>query len=574
MAKFNKGRKGLTKTVNYMNAPAYTLQDEAKLLNLVATCMVNEPKYYGDVGKVEQEIFDLCSKIRSEYILQLANYARNELYLRSVSIYLLAIASYLNDTKRYVRKYAPLIIKRADELNEVLAAYVNIFGKPIPNCLKKGVADSFTNFDEYQFGKYNKKSQEFTFRHTSLLTHPAAYNKSAMNIVKKILDDKLPTPYTWETELSDKGNTGPVWDDLINSRKLPYMATIRNLRNMVKVGITEVDKVINYITNEKAIARSRQLPFRYLSAYDALSGKGPNREPRNTIKFEKDDGSHFMPSSSSVVEKFKSALDIAIMKSADLNIPKISGKTMIICDNSGSARGDYGGASKISMKSVRTMADTGNLLGLLTWYSSENTYFAVFGDRLIEVRPDRTKGILENFEKVDKAGGGVGGGTEQGVFTCLKNMIRDRVFTDRLIVCSDLQIGDGNDEEYGIGYNYGNIPDLVKKYRKTVNPNFMYYSVCFNGYGTDVVVGDKKVLISGWSDNILKFIQEIERDSQAQIKYIKDNYGGPPVRKPTYKAQCAMMPNKVCTSCKSEHLVHGNEQICPNCGNRSLKRLW
>jgi len=508
--RFNNKKVATNVTKNYMGSLAYNLPDKAKLLNLVGTCMINEVKYYGDIGEVEQEILDLCRKIGSEYILQLANYARNELYLRSVSIYLLAIASHVVSTKKYVRKYAPLIIRRADEINEVVAAYINLFGKPIPNCLKKGIADSFTNFDEYQFKKYSNSHREITLKDVILLTHPAAYNKKATHIVKKILDDELSTSYTWESVLSIKGNTGDVWDELIRSHKLGYMATIRNLRNMVQAGATEIDSVVDFITNDKAIMKSRQLPFRFLSAYESLG------HSTSQIKFESD---------VSATNKLRDALNVAITKSTELNIPKISGKTIILCDNSGSARGDYGGSSKISVKSVRTMADIGNLLGLLLWYSSENAYFAVFGDQLIEVNLDRKKGILENFEKVDNAGELVGAATEQGVFTCFENMIRDSTFADRIIVCSDLQIGNGENNEYGDGTSScESVPELLKEYRKKVNPDIMYYSVCFNGYGNDIVVGDGKVLISGWSDNILKFIQETEKDSGAQIRYIEENF--------------------------------------------------
>jgi hypothetical protein len=177
------------------------------------------------------------------------------------------------------------------------------------------------------------------------------------------------------------------------------------------------------------------------------------------------------------------------------------------------------------------MADIGNLLGLMMWYACDDTIFGVFGDKLILLRPDRTKGILENFQAVNYAGERVGRSTENGVFLMLEKMVKEKIFADRIIVCSDLQIGDGKGREYGLG-NYScdrigagdTIPQLVDTYRKTVNPNFMYYSVCFSGYGTDVIVGPKKVLITGWSDQIFKFINTIEQDSKTQINYIETHY--------------------------------------------------
>jgi hypothetical protein len=146
-------------------------------------------------------------------------------------------------------------------------------------------------------------------------------------------------------------------------------------------------------------------------------------------------------------------------------------------------------------------------------------------------RLDRSKGMLENFAQVNKAGERVGQSTEQGVFTMLKKMISEKIFADRIIVFSDLQIGDGKNNEYGLnGDKSTPVPELVKLYRRNVNPNFMYYSVSFNGYGNNVIVGDKTVLIGGWSDKLFKFINTVEQDANAQVKYIENNFG-PQARK-------------------------------------------
>jgi len=50
---------------------------------------------------------------------------------------------------------------------------------------------------------------------------------------------KLPVPETWETEVSAKGNKASTWESLINHRKLPFMAMLRNLRNLISAGISE-----------------------------------------------------------------------------------------------------------------------------------------------------------------------------------------------------------------------------------------------------------------------------------------------------------------------------------------------
>ena len=37
---------------------------------------------------------------------------------------------------------------------------------------------------------------------------------------------KLPVPETWETFLSEKGNKASTWEELIEHKKLPFMAML------------------------------------------------------------------------------------------------------------------------------------------------------------------------------------------------------------------------------------------------------------------------------------------------------------------------------------------------------------
>lgn len=46
---------------------------------------------------------------------------------------------------------------------------------------------------------------------------------------------RIEIPKTWETLLSAKGNNAETWTDLILNHKLPYMALMRNLRNILKL---------------------------------------------------------------------------------------------------------------------------------------------------------------------------------------------------------------------------------------------------------------------------------------------------------------------------------------------------
>uniref|UniRef100_A0A4X2LLE4 Telomerase associated protein 1 n=1 Tax=Vombatus ursinus TaxID=29139 RepID=A0A4X2LLE4_VOMUR len=84
---------------------------------------------------------------------------------------------------------------------------------------------------------------------------------------------KLPQPETWERELSQKGNKASVWEGLIDNGKLPYMAMLRNLRSLLRVGISSRhhERILQLLERKESVIRSRQLPFRFLSAHTSIS---------------------------------------------------------------------------------------------------------------------------------------------------------------------------------------------------------------------------------------------------------------------------------------------------------------
>ena len=55
-------------------------------------------------------------------------------------------------------------------------------------------------------------------------------------------------------------------------KKLPFMAMLRNLRNLIKAGISEKHHawVLKKLTDDNAVINSRIFPFQFFSAYDAL----------------------------------------------------------------------------------------------------------------------------------------------------------------------------------------------------------------------------------------------------------------------------------------------------------------
>ncbi|KAL5110044.1 Telomerase protein component 1 [Taenia crassiceps] len=154
---------------------------------------------------------------------------------------------------------------------------------------------------------------------------------------------RLPVPYTWETELSKTRMEDQLdaWHNLIDSGKLPYMATLRNLRNLLLVGIDEVhaEKVLRKLTAEREVASSKQLPFRYLSAFTALKELRADKEALSDLpeevhkregRKEKIRRKRLSELDLNKVKTFEDAIERAFNLAVHLNLPTVSGSTLII----------------------------------------------------------------------------------------------------------------------------------------------------------------------------------------------------------------------------------------------------
>ena len=276
-------------TTNHEGAIAWRMSPEWELYTTVVTTMGVEDKFYESGENRVRRIADLVRKVKPEFVAQLAVYARETMYLRSVPLLLLVeLDQYCHDDI-LVSRAVSRTVQRADEITELLMCYQWRTGrkdlKALSNQLRKGLAEAFNHFDEYQFAKYNRKNRKVTLRDALLLVKPKPKDDAQAEIFQKIQSDTLKTPYTWETELSAVGQQHfdskeekdeakrEVWRQLVKSRRMGYMATLRNLRNMLLLGMDQetMQMVCDFISDPEAVRRSKQMPFRFLSAYLELT---------------------------------------------------------------------------------------------------------------------------------------------------------------------------------------------------------------------------------------------------------------------------------------------------------------
>lgn len=211
MAKFNG--TNTMKTANKSGHVAYKMGNKEKLVSMVLTTMFGESKFYGDNTS---ELVKLAENTDKEFVSKLAVYARKEMHLRSVSHALTAIVARYGS--KYIRHTVNGVVERADDITEIMSCYMNMYGKPIPNGLKRSLATAMNRFDEYQFAKYNGGNKSVKFRDVLRICHPKGKNKQQEELFGKIINDKMETPETWETILSlnDGISKKEKWEKVID----------------------------------------------------------------------------------------------------------------------------------------------------------------------------------------------------------------------------------------------------------------------------------------------------------------------------------------------------------------------
>lgn len=480
MAKFNQSTQGTMITTNHSGHVAYDMHDKEKLVTQVLTTFFNEPKFYGDNSN---EIIQLATKLANEdpkFVSNLAVYARKEFHLRSVAHVLTAIVAHEKKSLEYTKRTVFGVVERADDVTEIMSCYLSLYGKPLTNQLKKAMAAKMKTFSEFDIAKYDKRDAKLKFRDVLRLVHAKPDTKEQEDLFKKILNKDLETPITWETELSAKGNKKEVWEGLIEGKKLGYMAMLRNLRNIINADPDNIADVYAKLSSEKEVARSKQLPFRFYSAYREVS-----RLAGTTNK---------------TLETLEKAIESSVA-----NLPKLEGKTVIAFDKSGSM------SSPVSKNSSITCFDISKLLAVLATKISDEYIVYAFDDNIRKIDILSNDGILSTVKKIESQWGGT------NLKLPLETMIRHKIKADRLIILSDNEI---NSDWRGYKKT---CQSLVTQYRNEVNPNLWVHAVDLQGYGTQQFNGKNTNIIAGWSERLLEFISLAEKGMSNQVKAI-ENY--------------------------------------------------
>ena len=357
--------------------------------------------------------------------------------------------------------------------------------------IQKGLAASFHHFDEYQFAKYNRAG-DVKLKDALFLVHPKAKDDTQQDLFNKIASNTLQTPYTWETEFSRLGQLtfqdpseksrafARKWEELIDSNKLGYMALLRNLRNITETQVSamHIIKVCEYLSNEKAVLNSKQLPFRFLAAYRELKDL-----PHNNI--------------SMILE----ALEQAVLVSAK-NIKGFDSNTSVViaCDVSGSMQ------HPISAKSKVLLYDVGLMLGMLMQNRCKNVISGMFGSKWKIINMPKS-GVLTNVNHYYSREGEVGYATNG--YKVIDDLLKRNVYADKIMLFTDVQMWNSKPTNDTFTKSW-------ERY-KNFNPKAKLYLFDLAGYGNAPVNIQKKDvhLIAGWSDKVFDMIHALDMHQNA-----------------------------------------------------------
>ena len=357
------------------------------------------------------------------------------------------------------------------------------------------------------------------------ITHPKP-TETITELVKtgkvEVADDEQ----TWEKLRSAK----KTWQEINAQIRLPHMALLRNLRNIIEEYAIREDRdaakedIVELVERlARGVKNGKQFPFRYFTAYKMLQGgqtEPTRRCGKRKLALDEDEPS---PNKYETMSEFKTivleGLNRCVLESVEC-IPPMKGRVDCLSDNSGSSRGaltsEYG--------SVRVF-EIANLSAILTAYrSTEGGSVWIFGDRLVEYVVTKEKPILKQLEEVNAIGNTVGGGTETGVWLFWQKCILEHRRLDTVFIYSDMQAGtgglfvDGQEiaplKQMGAAVDDGSHVDvlkLVEIYRARVFSKANVFSVQVAGYDNSILpdIIYRGALLSGWTGKEAKLAYEM-----------------------------------------------------------------
>ncbi|MCR3752858.1 TROVE domain-containing protein [Lentzea californiensis] len=442
-------------SVTHEGGDGYARDTKSELFLLAVSNMGGEDTFYESGTQRDNRFAQLVHKAAlsdPEWTARLLQWLRNEANMRTASLvgaaeFVLARLVAESDAGVTNRAVVASVLQRADEPGELLAYWTSQNGRRVPKPIKRGIADAVQRlYNERAVLKWDSDARGFRMADVLNLAHPSPAAPWQGALFQHVLDRRrsadadVPADLrviaarralmAWPVEqrralferpdavdvLRRAGMTwesvagwlqGPltreVWEALAPS--MGYMALLRSLRNFDEAGMSDeaAAAVAARLADPGQVTRSRQFPFRFLSAYEAAPSL-----------------------------RWGHALDQALQASLS-NLPALPGRSLILVDTSASMT-----TGAISARSKVTPAKAAAVFGVALGAKGEQVDVVGFADGTFRHDIARGASVIREVDRFLKRIGEVGHGTD--IVGSLKRTYRRH---DRVFIISDMQTMSG-----------------------------------------------------------------------------------------------------------------------------------
>lgn len=441
---------------------AFSFEYQSELFMTLTGSFITEKGFYesGDqrVQRVRLLIKEIVANDPSEgreasgrWFAGFTKWLRTEAFIRTGAVVLAAEAVHARlavGATGYNRDIVAGALARADEPGELLGYWLSRWGRPVPIAVKRGLADAVVGlYSEGSTLRYDTATHAIRFGDVLEFAQPRTNARTSAGVLNHELyrhlidrrhaynDNAIPEGLTMlraraELEalpvserravLSDPARlraAGMSWEALSGWLQGPmdreaweaiipmtgYMALLRNLRNFDEAGVSDAvaAKVAAKLADPEQVSKSRQLPFRFQSAYTEVGH-----------------------------DRWRVALGAALELSTQ-NIPDaLGGRTLVLVDTSGSMMQTVSERSKVSFHAIASLFG----VALAYKFGIANVDLFGFADFAYPHVLKKGASVLPQVEAFVRTNGKAGYGTQ--IELSIKQAYKGH---DRVVLFSDMQ---------------------------------------------------------------------------------------------------------------------------------------
>ena len=507
-------------TTNRQGHEAYSLDKWLRLLTMLNTLKV-EAQFYRSESQTMTELkslVDACAKEDAYLVAQCIVYSRcvGE-GMRSVNhlaaSFLAPHCGGLDWAKRFYglwnkKTQSGGTIFRPDDMVEIIACFSALNKPKATNAMKKGFATAIEHLDSYALLKYKKGLIDvinLVRPNSKVSTATVDIDGERVKTIDAMMKGLSASADTWEVAQSDAGQQvaqavkeGKIdkaeaatilqeakadnWDALLSEGKLPILAALRNIRNILKTKAktSTVDTLCNLLSSADAIRKGKIMPHQLDLAVEVINSEFSDADSRKITQ-----------------ALLKGYVD-AVPNLAEL----LPGRNLVLVDFSG------------SMSTAMTNGDRNKPV----------RYKTSCMDKAALIAATIAKGTNADIIRFGSDAEYVKWNANSDVFTLARDIRRDMGCTslasawnvaaasgksyDRVFILSDNEC------------NVGSNATAYKNYVQKLGGPYVY-SIDLAGYGTTAIAGDKVRYYYGYGYSMFDDIAKSEFNPNYHLEKVR-----------------------------------------------------